>query len=240
MASSSNSTTAPEDEYRRFVAKAVSKVSKFAPLNAFLDSTPQGQPASAAHVSVIVFSEQALPSRPQEINELDLKRELELETDNQLFVVSNITPGVLALLGGYCRVDPQFFLDYLDTVVPMQPDSRSLQPISKMTAPLSWYRLGNIEDHLPTLRSVQIKMNHVDFRFIGPREYQPEDANASLPDLPDRIEPDLSASNVERIAGGYNPIPRDDRKFHPVAMTRHSASAWFDGKDSQHRWRKGQ
>ncbi|MCJ1245573.1 hypothetical protein MMC30_002777 [Trapelia coarctata] len=239
MATLSNSTTVREDHYRKFVAETASKITKFTPLNAFLLSTPQRTPAIEACISVITFSEQALPSEPRVIKESDLKKELELQTDYQLFVIANITPDVVALLGGSWGVDPQFFIDYLDTVIPTRPDSKHLQSRYSTTSPLPWYRLDDIEAHLPTLRSVQSKMNHISFRFIGSRQYQPEDSNAPLMDLPDRIEPDLSVSSVERIAGGYNPIPRDGKRFHPVAMTRQCASAWFDGKGSQPRWRKG-
>lgn len=240
MASSSNRTAVREDEYRKFVAETASKIPKFTPLNAFLQSTPRRTPAIEACISAITFSERALPSEPRGIKESDLKKELELQTDHQLFIVANITPDVVALLGGYCGVDPQFFVDYLGTVVPTGPESKLLQSGYSMTSPLPWYRLGNIEEHLPILHSVQSKMSHINFRFIGSREYQPDDSNASSMDLPDRIEPDLSVSSVERIAGGYNPIPRDGKRLHPVAMTRHCASAWFDGKGSQSIWRKGQ
>lgn len=233
MASSTGAVSL-EDGYRTFVSETASRIAKFKPLNAWINSSTQRGLRSAAHITAITFSKQDMPSKPRTIiNESELKKELERGLDHELFIVENITPKVLTLLGGHYRVDPQFFLDYLDAVLPPRPNA-------KETDPLPWYRLGNIEEHLPVLRSVQSKMDHIHLRFIGSREYQPEDAKESPIKLPDRIEPDLSKSSVERIAGGYNPIPRDDKSFYPIAMTRHCAAAWFDGEGSQHGWRKGQ
>jgi len=55
----------------------------------------------------------------------ELKKELQRGVDHQLYLLENITPTVLTLLGGYCNVDPQFFLDYLDAILATQHNSKA-------------------------------------------------------------------------------------------------------------------
>jgi len=259
--------TSPQNEYKNFLRITASRLSKFKPLDTFLHSKTN----VPARITAIKFRNGSVPSKESDINELELENQLKHRNDpndHQLFIVENITPNVVALIGHYCKVDPQFFLDYLDAVLlsefnPIHSlhNSRVMETLPwarlgkiwehvklfetklpqnshRQIESLSWYRLGNIEEHLPALRSVQRDMNHIHIRYIGPREYQPTDPITSPTELPDHIEPEQDKSNVERVAGGHIPIPLEGQRFYPAAMTRHSAAAWFDG-DKSKPWQTG-
>jgi hypothetical protein len=213
MASSSTLGVSPEDDYHIFVSETASKIDKFKVLHAFVTLSTKRALESNVHITVITFSNQEMPAK-REITGSKLK-ELQRGVDHQLYIVENITPTVLTLLGGYCNVDPQFFLDYLDAILRTQHDSKESRANRTEVEPRPWYRLGDLEETLPVLRSIQSKMDHIHSRFIGPREYQPEDTKALPVELPDRIEPDLDKRSVERIVGGHNPIPHDGKSFYP-------------------------
>jgi len=222
----------PENIYKQFVENTASKLDAFKPLNAFLRGAPQPDPVRGASIFSIEYSFQSLPNDPFQVKESDLKFKLKEGIKHQLLVVENITPEVMALLGGYCEVDPQFFLDYLDMVI--EPKSNGEDTHTK-----PWYRIEKIEEHMPQLASVRSQTDHVTFRFIGPREYRPDDAEAPAIEIPERIASDKIMTRVPRIAGGHNPIQLKNKVFHPAAMTRHHASVWFGMNNTNGVWQKG-
>lgn len=234
--SSANSTIKPKSRataYRNLVSDLSSRDARFRPLDAFLSPNASAEPK----IHVVKFQDQKPPCITQ-VEENELEAQLLKDAGQELYLVENISPKALWLLGGYCEVDPQFFLDYLDMVLPTPSTPKRSKEDYQITEPLPWYRLGDVENHLPPLRSVQKSQRHVHIRFIGPREYYPSDPNAQSRPL--AIDPRLDTSscrnNVRRIAGGYQPIHVEDQKLWPVAMTRHSAAAWFDNGVQ---WRKG-
>ncbi|KAF2192680.1 hypothetical protein K469DRAFT_694751 [Zopfia rhizophila CBS 207.26] len=174
------------------------------------------------------------------------KKEKDLETqlkdaDQQLYIVENISPTALKPFGGHFKVDPQFFLDYVSMVIPSASTParyKRSEDDTRTTEPLPWFRNSNIENHIPQLRSVESRMSHVHIQFVGPREFHPLDSSSFPVTLDDRPEPDLSQINVGRVAGGHNPIQLEKANLWPVAMTRHSAAAWFNGSGSND-WSKG-
>jgi hypothetical protein len=222
----------PEKVYKQFVEHTASKLDAFKPLNAFLRAAPQHTPVNGASIFAVEYSSHSVADEPFEVKESDLKYKLKEGIKHQLFVVENVTSEVMALLGGYCAVDPQFFLDYLDMVIEPKSNGEDTQ-----TKP--WYRIEKIEEHMPQLASVKSHSDHVTFRFIGPREYRPDDAEAPAIQIPERITSDKTKTRVTRIAGGHNPIQLKNKVFHPAAMTRHHASAWFGMNDAQGVWQKG-
>lgn len=231
----------PVEQYRAFVAEIASKFARFKPLNTFIHSNTQPSPNNFSRMTVITFSKTNPPTEPLNVAESDLETELAKRIDHQLFIVENISPTVVAQLGGYCNVDPQFFLDHIDaSLAESEHRTPTSSPNRKEVEPIPWYRFRNIDEHLPLLRSVQSSIDHVHLRFIGSREYHCEHGDALKMELPDRIMQDLGRSNVERIAGGYNPVPRDKEQFDPVALTRHGATAWFSGQGRQGEWSKGE
>jgi hypothetical protein len=227
-----SSGSEPEKIYKQFVESTASKLDAFKPLNAFLRAIPHPDPVRGASIFAVEYSTNSIPHEPFEVKETDLKSKLKESIKHQLFVVENVTSEVMALLGGYCAVDPQFFLDYLDMVV--EPKSNGEDTHTK-----PWYRIEKIEEHVPQLVSVKSQSDHVTFRFIGPREYRPDDTEAPAIEIPERITSDKRTTRVPRIAGGHNPIQLKNKVFHPAAMTRHHASAWFGMNDSQGVWQKG-
>lgn len=237
MASSTPSTS-HEEKYRQFVNEIAFKFPRFKPLNAFLRSIKQPSPGNVTHITAITFSPSHKPSKPRNIDASDLETELAKGIDHQLFVVENISSTVLAQLGGYCDVDPEFFFDHIDASIPDEQGVPVTSQKVQNIEPIPWYRLRNIDDHLPTLRSIQPNLDHVHLRFIGSREYHSDQSHKLQQKLPDRILQHAGRSNVERIAGGYNPIPRKSEMFDPVALTRHGATAWFNKRGTNGEWTK--
>lgn len=226
----------PDEEYIKFIGTLSTPYEKFKPLEAFINDKNSAAQCNAS-ITTIEFSAHRKPIE-NIVQENALREVLEKRTENQIFIVENLTPNVLALLGGYCKVkDPQFFLDYLDITSekysgePKEPRYNIVKkPDNPINSTKPWYNIRNIEDHLPSLYSVQNQSNYVVFHFIGPREYRPEDDDAPPTKISERLEPDGSKTRAHRVAGGYNPIQKEGSKHHPVAMTRNYAAVWFDEK----------
>ncbi|KAF2007283.1 hypothetical protein P154DRAFT_569168 [Amniculicola lignicola CBS 123094] len=219
--------------YQDFVAKLASRERRFVPLSVFLSSAS----TSESKIYIVEFCKDDQP-KIRNLEERALETELEKDIDRQLYIVENGSSTTMKLLGAYCNVDPQLFVDYLDMVQPtISTPKRSNIDLQKLE-PLPWYRLGDVENHLPPLRSAQQVSNHVHIRFIGPREYWPENGHVSSQpvQLPERLESDGQQNNPGRIAGAYHPIHAEEQKLWPVAMARHSAGAWFNNGAE---WRKG-
>lgn len=235
---SATTSLSPGEQYRDFVRETSTRFESFKPLNSFIHSRTQFNPNNVTRITAINFSKSNAPTAPSEITELALEAELARKVDHQLFIVENISPTVMVQLGGYCNVDPQFFLDHLDASLG-DISATTLVPNAKELQPIPWYRFRNIGEHLPHLRSMQSKLDHVHLRFIGSREYHQPQTGATKAELPDRIIQNSDRSNIERIAGGYNPISRNNERFEPLALARHGATAWFGGHGEQGEWYKG-
>ena len=68
-----------------------------------------------------------------------------------LFIVENVCPCTIALLGGKFDIDPQFFADHLENFY--------------------WYKVDeNISDRLPALPSSQRQEQFIHFRFVVARK----------------------------------------------------------------------
>jgi len=223
----------PEQIYRKFIDDLARKLPKFKPLDIFLKL---GTADQTVRISSFSFSEDNLPSDPRTIDASSLANELKKETAHQLLIIEDVSPGVVAILGGYWKVDPQFFLDFLDsTTSDASLDSKS---VSDALSPIPWFRLANVEDHLPPLPSTTHNAEHVNLQFIGSREYNPEEPSKDPIALPDRLE-SHTKNGITRVAGGCNPIPREGSRFNPLAFIRQTAAAWFGGGDSHGIWRYG-
>ncbi|KAK4106019.1 hypothetical protein N658DRAFT_490633 [Parathielavia hyrcaniae] len=149
----------------------------------------------------------------------------------QLFLVENVTPELVKVLGGHLEIDPQFFLDYLDAIPGEFNITKEGEDIARPDlVPTPWYRLQSLEGHLPMLRSSRAGCEHIRMRFVGPRQCRRPHAD-NRRHAKERMRPDLQRMNVERVAGLQIPIARDTgvggRQFDNVAMTRQCASVWF-------------
>ena len=128
MASLTTSVVSLADGYRAFTSNTTSKVDKFKPLNAWINSSTRGSDSDTA-ITTITLSEEHIRGEPRTISRSELREELERDSDYELYIVENITPGVLILLGGYRKVDPQFFLDHLGTVLPPRSNTKEIDPL---------------------------------------------------------------------------------------------------------------
>lgn len=161
----------------------------------------------------------------------DLATWLEKDSAQQLYIVEDISPETMKLLGGYLDIDPHFFADYLHMVLPDKfsnpPTIKRSKGDHRCVEPVPFFRWGDIGYHLTPLQSVENKKTHSFVQYIGPREYRATENQSKIAVLEDRLHVDSSCTNVERIAGAHNPVQLDDRRVWPVAMTRHSVAAWF-------------
>ena len=224
--------------YRRFIRSLSSEDARFQPLETFISAPPSAE--SRIHLVTFCLNSTLNRNTAQsvQIKEADLDKQLQKGVDQELYIVEDLSPAILTILGGHCNVDAEYFLDYLDTI----SRSPSALPESRVTrcgtVTLPWYRIGDIENHLPALRSIRKISRHVQIRFIGPREYHPDDTASPSRTVKviERLDSTAVHTNVERIAGGHTPIHVKNQILWPVAMRRHSAAIWFDAGT---KWRKG-
>jgi hypothetical protein len=202
--------------YSNWVRSLVADYPELKGLSLFLQRTEY----SSSTIISFEFSENSAPTKYENLSRDDLNRHLRSGA-TELYVIENLDPGVTELLGNVLEVDPQVFADHLD-------DS-------------PWYRIGDIERHLPTLPSNQRNVSHLRLQFVAAIEMRPSDENTEIVVTDrDSIYSDLSKINVERIAGGLNPLPQEGMKFFPAILTRSHATAWFDSRFSKISGSKGE
>ncbi|ORX95512.1 hypothetical protein BCR34DRAFT_619900 [Clohesyomyces aquaticus] len=227
-APTSNPATAKNlpQKYQEFVEKANSKFFHLGPLHNFLSS----QCPIKSKIHVVIFKKGQTPAgieleQDSAVLHNDLATWLKRDRERQLYLVEDLSPHTAKLLGGYLDINPQFFADYIDMVIPSPSNPKTSD---RDIQPAPWFRMGNIAYHLPSLRSLEDRKDYVFTQFIGPREYHPPtDYQSEHATLGDRPKADTKNTNIERVAGGHDPVQLSDRKVWPVAMTRHSAAAWF-------------
>ncbi|KAF2685898.1 hypothetical protein K458DRAFT_387852 [Lentithecium fluviatile CBS 122367] len=210
-------------KYQKFVKKLVPNFFRHRPFENFLS----WDSSIGAKIHLVTFRK-----------DHDLASCLERCNERQLYIIENVSPQAAKLLGGYLDINPQLFADYPDMVPESESNPSTMKCPKRGTGnknpvPSPLCRWGDIDYHLPPLRSVEHSKNHVPPRFIGPREYRsPEGSQPRLATLEDRLMVDSSRANVERVAGGHNPVQLENRTVWPVAMTRHSVAAWFNKGES--------
>jgi hypothetical protein len=211
-------------QYRQELIDLASKIPAYEELKIFAQKS-QIIDASPAKISLICFNESSSPDF-EDITEDDLPKYLKGFQSNALFIIENVSTNVMELLGSQFGVEFEFWLDHVDSS--------------------NWFRLGEIEKHLPALKSVQLESKHIRHRFIGPRELV---LNTPGQFVDDRIEPEVGSARVSRIAGALNPskrVPqqlhinvRSDECFLPLALTRQHVSIWFDSSKGSNDWKTG-
>jgi hypothetical protein len=178
----------------------------------------------------------------EEVTENDFEKTIENNLKNPslstLFIVEDISPHTLAVLGHHWSPDPQFFLDYLDVARPTESTPNRSKIGSKPLVPIPWFRFGDVENHLPSLRSMQDSSSYVRIRFIGPREYKPVASSPKVKheSITERLDAPTNPGNVARVGGGHIPIHVEGQRLWEISMNRYSASAWFDAGTN---WTKG-
>lgn len=166
------------------------------------------------------FSENSAAVKHEILSRDDFNRQLRSGT-TQLYLIQNLDPGAVELLGDVLKVDQQVFADHLD-------DS-------------PWYRTGDIDSHFPILPSGQMNASHLRLQVVAAIEMRPQDENSDI-EVTDRdsIYSDPSKINVERIAGSLNPLPQERMKRFSAILTRSHATAWFDSKPNKKSCTKGE
>jgi hypothetical protein len=212
------------DQYRQELVELARKIPAYEELIKFLKSS-QNLDASPASISIVRFSETSTPDFAS-VHEDELPKHLGSSQTSNLFIIENVSANVVELLGSRYGVGHDFWLDHI--------------------ANSNWFRLGDIEKHLPALVSVRLESRHVRHRFIGPRELL---LRALKYPVNDRILPEKGSTRVPRIAGALNPlerIPDRLRAVNPVhehypslALTRQHVSMWFDVPEDESGWRTG-
>lgn len=150
----------------------------------------------------------------------------------RLFIVENICPETVVLLGEHFSIDPQFFVDHIKS-----------EP---------WYRIVNVAKRIPPLPSSQKLHDFLHLRWIETRtlsEFQPAFRTTHIEDVAeemilrtgggDELEvesdarsfmwPDKMTTRIPRKAGKLNPRTRTAGEvFQSLLCTRQAATVWFN------------
>lgn len=211
--------------YLQELSDLATEIPAYEELKTFAE-TSQTVDASPPQISVVHFNDSAAPDF-LDIAEGDLLKYLEgSQVGSVLFIIENINTSLMDFLGSRFGVEFDFWLDHVS-------DS-------------NWFRLEEIEKHLPALKSVQLGSKYIRHRFISPRELL---LNTPGRLVDDRIEPEAGSARVFRVAGALNPLERlphrshmkvrSKERFQPLALTRHHVSMWFDSEEGSNGWKTG-
>jgi len=147
----------------------------------------------------------------------------------KLFLIENICPEMVSLLGERYNIDPQFFAEHLNN-----------DP---------WYRIENIADRIPALPSSRRQNDFLQLRYVetetiskqsysypgpGPKVQAGQAATGSIDeeselwsDAKSFMMPDKMTTRIPRKAGKLIPRARKDRTFETILCTRQVTSVWF-------------
>jgi hypothetical protein len=212
------------EQYRQELDVLASKIPAYEELKLFLDESPELD-SSPAKITRVRFNDSLAPEFA-DFQEDELAKHLETTQSSDLFVIENVSSNVVKLLGSRYGVGHDFWLDHI--------------------ANSSWFRLGDIERHLPALASIRLESRHMRHQFIGVRELK-----TTNPDHPlcDRIEPERGSTRVPRIAGALYPLERlsgrsqvvvpASERYPSLALTRQHLSMWFDASEGDTGWKTG-
>ncbi|KFA71087.1 hypothetical protein S40288_11033 [Stachybotrys chartarum IBT 40288] len=186
----------------------------------------------------IIEYQHGVPSTVRDVDESELKNQLQRGPPHRVFLVENLSPTSLLLLGGHLNVDPQAFLDYLGAI----PEEYDLTKGGKTSRarrdiiPTPWFRFESIEAHVPVSATRQSIESHISIRYVSPLEFRGAHSDRRI--LRERIQADLNKLNVERVAGLYLPMPRDGYIFPHLALARQYATLWLGkaSRDSTDGW----
>jgi hypothetical protein len=244
-----------EIDYERFVSEAADRPKKLKPhavrgldrfqsLRAFLRAGdhPNPRPLSEPKITIITFQSNGSCESKELANwAADLPGEINNGTNPKLILVQNISPKTIRILGGQLKVDPQFFSDYIDAMPSIFDVTKHPERKREDIIPAPWHNFEKLEPNLPILASLKSDNNYIQIRFVGAREYRGGLKHEAL--RKERMTPDLTKMNVERIAGLHVPIARKGISFDNIALTRHCASVWFNSmtpiKQGYPDWNRG-
>jgi hypothetical protein len=151
----------------------------------------------------------------------------------RLFLIENVCPETIALLGGHFDIDPQFFADHIDNT--------------------SWYRIVDVADHIPALPSSKkihdfLQLRHIEtrvfadsptFKSLFDGSSQATDVKVAASSSYERttLTPDITTTRLPRKAGRIIPRSRKGAHFEPLLCTRQVVTVWFQKKrPGNERW----
>lgn len=144
-----------------------------------------------------------------------------------IFLVENVCPQTIALLGGYFDINPQFFADHVKNG--------------------DWFKDHSLMDQIPALPSSQKWHDFLQVRFIQTITVSSNSSSnvkrlngsegvgvdtASQDPLQDYLVPDESITRLPRKAGKLIPRARDDEfaSLELLLCTKQCITVWFGKK----------
>ncbi len=216
-------STQPGQPYRSLVLRLAQACPTYRVLNEFLSVKTHAcqRPAKTTIITINPESADGNISARLEINDLDgspaLAQYLGSPRSNQccqLFLVENLCPETIALLGGHFDIDPQFFAEHVDNT--------------------SWYRITDVADHIPALPSTKKMHDFLQLRHIEARVFSDSPTFQSLFDgSGTTITPDRTTTRLPRKAGRIIPRSRKGLHFDPLICTRRVVTVWFQKRKSE-------
>jgi hypothetical protein len=145
-----------------------------------------------------------------------------------IFLVENVCPDTIALLGGFFDINPQFFADHVKNG--------------------DWFKDSALMDQLPALPSSQKWHDFLQVRFVQTIAVSKRSASdidsgskyvdeasvdvAQDPSL-DYLVPDENITRLPRKAGKLTPLARDEQDLDLLLCTKQNITVWFGNKGSQ-------
>jgi len=218
--------THPEESfvssYRDFIRHAARTSLDFDNLNSFVNRCPTDPLTAPSRITLLEISaHDAVCQHKHEFSEIVGSQGLAdfLSAKRQdartcrLFLVENVDPDTIVLLGGVFHIDPQMFADHLENS--------------------SWYRISQIPQQLPALQSVKNEEDFIRLRGVAPRVLDGCDDSQSVRTF---LYPDDRSTRVKRKGGKMKPFPRNGHVFEPIIITRDSIPVWFGASESGTGW----
>jgi hypothetical protein len=142
----------------------------------------------------------------------------------RLYIVENVCPRVIVLLGGHFDIDTQFFADHVNN--------------------LSWYRIDDVSKRIPALPSSEkvhdfLQLRYLDFRPIESKNNRLKTGISRtltnrLPDPASDAKsfthPDNTTTRIVRKAAKLVPTKREGKAFNTLLCTRNVITAWFQNR----------
>ena len=141
-----------------------------------------------------------------------------------IFLVENVCPETIALLGGFFDINPQFFADHVKNG--------------------DWFKDSDLMDQLPALPSSQKWHDFLQVRFVQSLTVSKKPASIYVPETGadlaqdpslDYLVPDESITRLPRKAGKLTPLARTDDNLEFLLCTKQSITVWCGKRSPQHK-----
>lgn len=145
-----------------------------------------------------------------------------------LFLVENVCPETIALLGGYFDINPQFFADHVKNG--------------------DWFKDYNLMDQLPALPSSQKWHDFLQVRFIqtltvskypyssfdsGSKSTSQTSVDVKQDPTRDYLDPDETITRLPRKAGKLKPLAHESQDLDLLLCTKQNITTWMGKRGSE-------